>query len=352
MKRIALVVAILAGLVAGNLFAQGILSVDTGVVSDLSVHHGLTEELTSMLALSTGGGTDVAPAIAAKATAMLATYTDLTAAQANQIRQCVGDAYLQSGGYESRGASWFADILTNSTTGAADYAIRRHAKMKQGICTGATGKAADMASAVTLLDAAFDLPKADETVLTREDWEICKWWGKYANGGTWTGTASAAILETNLVLNATATSFATDYPRNDVLAEVVTGKFRNASTGAWSITGTAAATNANVYLTAHPFDADHMTTSALAVEGWLLLQDGGDIAAARAKFKAAFDTLATEAGDPVAACELLAALPTNLFGEQNHVAWIAWLKTIRTAVPSNTANATFLAQLNGMIGHE
>lgn len=356
MKRFAFV-AIFAGLVAGGLLPAmaEVVTVETDVVRDFSVHRDLIQELTSLMALRTGGVAvqDCAPAIAAKATSMLSDYTELSARQANEIRQFVGEAYWQSPGAKSRGASWFADILSNtSTSNAADKAIRRHAKFMQGVCTGATNTSSDKAAAVTLLHAAFDMPKADETTLTREDWEIAKWWGRYANGGSWTGTASAAILEDNLVLNQTATNFASDYPRNAVLCEVITGKFKDPVTGAWSVTGTAAATNANVYLEAHPFDENSLNTATYALTGWLALATGDDMAAARSAFRSAFLTLATADGDVNVACETLAALPDNLFGEQNHRAMVTWLKEIRSGIPVNEATQPFLDQLNARLGHE
>lgn len=354
MKRhIAILAA--AALVSLSAFAQTEFTTPTATSATLISTNptlDLAQAWAELLALKTTGGVrDVAPMIAVKAGVLTSTNTTLTVPQKNAIYNLVGNAYLEGIGDKTRAATWYGYVLSNSTTANAAYKeVRRKAKFQQGVATGMSNTSTSRAAAVVLLDAAFKMAKTDETTLSAIDWQIAKWWGKYANGGTWTGTASAAILETNLVLNATATNFATDYPRNEVLCEVITGKFKDATTGAWSITGTAATTNANVYLTEHAFDTNTLNTATYALEG-RLLQAAGDTAGARDKYLAAFTTLATSAGDTTDALALLAELnETDLFID--HQEWIAWLKTIKAAVTDNDTNAAVLAALDRRLGVE
>jgi hypothetical protein len=313
MKRFLCVVAILAGLVAGSVYA------------------GVVEDIAAMKALKTGGygAADYGPAIAAKAQTILDTYAaDLTAAQKLDIYNFVGWSYWETAGSKAPGVEWYGKVLTNTSTAAADYDTRRNAKWMQGVITGVT----DRAAGVALMEDAWGMPKKDSTVADSLDWAITVWIGNYTDGAG----AIAAVYESKLINNPQFT--VRNYQYNQAVRTVISGKFYAA--GKWNAAG------ATAYLAAHPFGVTDTWTDDYSLAAQIK-QAGGDLAGAREGFLECFRTLKRGGNPDVAIAAFQAIDNETMF--KDAAEQTAFYNLLLRVVPATEGNAKFLGLVKSQI---
>jgi hypothetical protein len=338
----------------GVLFLSLALAVRAALV--VGVESPLVEDNNPTLTLSQGfaemqavqnfaGGKDVGATLIAKATALIAANTTLTLGQKVEIWDYVGAALLSGVGDKTRAATWYGYVLTGTTDISTYYEARRKAKYLQGVATASKGTAAALASAKTLLAAAWAMHKSDETTLTAIDWDIIRWWN-YCDTGSWGPSVTAGErIDTELVQNATAVNYAADFSINRAIAAAIEGKFYTAA-GGWDLHGDDE-DGAVEYLADNPFDPGTLNAESHAIVARLAMANG-DITG----FKAAAVLCFTQmdlGGDRAVAAALLPLVNTQTIPDSRSRQ--AFALSLLALLGDNAQNAGLRATLHELAYH-
>ena len=322
-----------------------VVGVESPLVEDNNPTLTLSQGFAEMQAVQTfAGGKDVGATLILKATALISDNATLTLGQKIDIWNFVGNALLEGVGDKTRAATWYAAILTGTTDISTYYEARRKAKYLQGVATASKGTAAALASAKTLLAAAWAMHKSDETTLSAIDWDIMRWWN-YCDTGSWGPSVTAGErIDTEIIQNATAVNYAADFSINRAIAAAIEGKFYTAA--GWDLHGDDE-DGAVEYLADNPFDPGTLNAESHAIVARLAMANG-DITG----FKAAAVLCFTQmdlGGDRAVAAALLPLITPQMFPDSRNRQ--AFALSLLAVLGDSAQNAGLRATLHELAYH-